>query len=402
MMETVVFSAMLGVILLLGILLLGGRRALPSPETETDPPLPGPWPRLALIVPVTGAAPDLAANLRSLLTQDYPDYQVFFVIREPADPATAVILALMPEYSRVRLVISGPAAGCGQKNHNLLAGLRLVDPAVEILAFCDATHLAPASFLSELALPILKREAQVTSGYHQIRPQDAGLATLGRAITVLILYLTKGFARLNQPWGGATAIRAALFEHLQVAKLWAENVVDDVSLAARLQRAGIPVGQARGACLATPLAGDTLAGWSRWLTRQWLYLKFCLPGAWLATGLLAFLALGLTALAAGRCLGGILGWVSPLLALEGGLFLVCLAGLSAALWKLHPRPGPLWRWVPACFIAVGMACRCHAQTWPAGEIRWRDLCYQVTWRGKVKGIWKKQPGAVADESTAHS
>jgi cellulose synthase/poly-beta-1,6-N-acetylglucosamine synthase-like glycosyltransferase len=389
-METVIFSAMVGVLLLLSVLVLGGRRALPRKEAGSDAPFSGPWPRLALIVPVTGAAPDLAGNLRSLLTQDYPDYQVVFVTRQPADPATGVILSQMREHPRARLVCSGPASCCGQKNHNLLAGLRLVGEEAELLAFCDATHLAPAGFLSALAQPILRGEASVTSGYHQVLPEDAGLATLGRAVTVLVLCLTKGFPRLNQPWGGATAIRRSLWENLQVGKRWAENVVDDVSLAARLQQDGIPVGWAPGACLATPLAGETLAAWSRWLTRQWLYLKFCLPGAWVAAGLIMFLTLGLAGLAAGRCLLALLGWVSALPALEDGLFLLALTGLGAALRRLHPHTGPLWRWLLACFTALGLACWCHAVTWAAREIKWRDLCYRVSWRGKVTAIREVQ------------
>ena len=82
-----------------------------------------------------------------------------------------------------------------------------------------------------------------------------------------------------------------------MAALWAENVVDDVSLAARLARAGIPVGVPRGARLYTRLEGETLGDWSRWLTRQWLYLKFGMLRTWLVGGLLVHLLVALMALA---------------------------------------------------------------------------------------------------------
>ena len=152
--------------------------------------------------------------------------------------------------------------------------------------------------------PIVAGKAEVTSGYHQVIAADPGIAALGRAISVLALYLTKGFRRLNQPWGGATAIRRRLFEELAVAQVWAENVVDDVSLAARLVRAGLPVGLARGASLDTPIEDETLAGWRDWLTRQWLYLKFCMPVTWLAAGLLVHLHLALVLLAAALPVAG--------------------------------------------------------------------------------------------------
>ena len=47
-------------------------------------------------------------------------------------------------------------------------------------------------------------------------------------------------------------------------------MVDDVSLAALLQEKGLDAGLAPDANLLTILPGETLAGWSDWLTRQWL------------------------------------------------------------------------------------------------------------------------------------
>ncbi len=75
----------------------------------------------------------------------------------------------------------------------------------------------------ELVAPIVLGEADVISGYHHIVTPAPGSRALGRAVTLLFLYLTKGFRRLNQPWGGATAIRRTRFEDLAVAKLWAEK-----------------------------------------------------------------------------------------------------------------------------------------------------------------------------------
>ncbi len=149
-------------------------------------------------------------------------------------------------------MVAGPARICGQKNQNLLAGVRLAGETPEILAFCDSNQEAPRDFLRKLAAPVAKGDGVVTSGYHQAIPGDQRLATWGRAVSVLTLYLTKAVPWLNQPWGGATAIRRETFDSLNVARLWTETVVDDVSLAALLIRAHIPVQLSRGAELATP------------------------------------------------------------------------------------------------------------------------------------------------------
>ncbi len=385
-MEGFILGAMGLVLLILGVLVLVGGRALKDGAPGDRPKEPERWPPVALIVPVTGTAPGLGDRLSSLLTQDYPDYQVIFATRDREDPATGIILSIIPSHPQGRQVLSGRATTCGQKNHNLLAGLRTIGEEPEILAFCDSNQLAPATWLKELVRPIALGKAAVTSGYHHIIPQDKRIATLGRAISVLTLYLTKGFKRLNQPWGGATGIDRSVFESLGVAKLWAENVVDDVSLAALLIRAGILVELAPWACLATPLGGETLAGWSQWLTRQWLYLKFCLPGAWLAAGLLQHLLTLLVILAGGRCLLGFMGWTSPVAALTAALFLALLTGLGVALRPLHPSPGPLKSWLPAFYAAIFMASWCHVKTWFIQEMHWRGITYRVTWGGRVTEV----------------
>ncbi len=386
-MEALILGAMAVILLLIGALLIVGGRGLARGESGLRPDNPDPWPAVALLVPVAGAAADLAANLRSLLSQDYPDYQVIFITKDLADPATPVIAALIPEHPGSRLILSGPAVSCGQKNHNLLAGLRAIAGAPEIFAFCDSTHLAPVNWLKELVAPLVQGKAAVVSGYHHVLPQEQGLATWGRAITVLILYLVKTIPWLNQPWGGATAIKRQVFEDLQVKELWAVNVVDDVSLGVLLQEKGLQVGLAVEASLHTPWRGETLAGWCDWLTRQWLYLKFCLPGTWLAVGLLLYLVAALVLLAGLRLLAAPLGLsLGP--AWPGAVFLAALTGLAAALKTLHPQPARLRVWLPAFYATIGMAVWCHLRNWRRHEIHWRGISYRVGWKGRVVGIKK--------------
>ena len=370
------------------LIFVGGR-----PLRAAGVKLAGPWPRVALLVPVTGAAAGLAARLQMLLKQDYPHYQVVFATRDAADPATAVILSLIPHYAQARHVLAGPARSCGQKNNNLLAAVKLVGQVPKILVFCDSNQETPATWLRELVAPIVRGEAQVASGFHQVITSEPGIATLGRAVTVLALYLTKGFRRLNQPWGGATAIRRSLFESLDVAKLWAENIVDDVSLAARLVRAGIPVGTPMGASLYTLLDQETPEGWRNWLIRQWLYLKFCMPLTWLAWGLVVHLVLALIVLAGVRLLLLPLGVVATGPALAGVSFLAGLTWLGIGLRSYNPQPGPTAKWLLACFAAIGMASWCHLKTLSVMEVHWRAMVYRVGWRGKVVEVVSREQRA---------
>jgi ceramide glucosyltransferase len=376
------------VLLAFAALVRAGSRVLAPGASRREPDPPEHWPRLALIVPVAGAPAGLARRLAALLDQDYPDYQVIFATRDTEDPATRVISSLIWGRIRARLVVAGPARMCGQKNQNLLAGVKLAGEAPEILAFCDSNQEAPPNFLRKLAAPVARGEGVVTSGYHHIIPGDNRLATWGRAVSVLTLYLTKAVPWLNQTWGGATAIRRETFESLRVAHLWTETVVDDVSLAARLIQARIPVCLSHGADLATKVSGETLASWESWLFRQWIYLKYYLPGSWLAAGILMYLLAGFTLASILQVILAFGGWGTPLTIILSLFFLAGLTSLALALRRLHPCPSPWPLWLAAFLSSVALASWVHLRTCLTQKISWRGKVYQVDWRGRVSSIWQ--------------
>lgn len=384
-MTILILSALLPLLALTGLILVGGRAISRKPAHGQSTP-PENWPPVVLLVPVTGAAPGLQGNLFSLLTQDYPDYHVIFITRDLADPATQVIYSLLPDHPRARHVVSGPAEACGQKNHNLLAGLEVFGKLGEVLCFGDSNQVAPPDWLQALVRPIARGEALITGGYHHIMPQDRTIPSLGRAVTVLILYLTKGISWLDQPWGGATAIKRTLFESLRIGELWAHTVVDDVSLAALLKKEKIPIRLAPEVLLSTFLGRQTLGDWRQWLTRQWLYLKFYFPGTWLAAGLAQHLLSALVTAAGVFVLLSPWGWIPVHQTVTALLFLTWLSMLGLALKALHPGKIPWGRWLTAYYAALFMASYCHLTTCFTRKILWRGISYWVNGQGKVMAV----------------
>ena len=81
-------------------------------------------PTVTLFVPCCGEEEGLAANLKALSEQDYPNLQLVFVVESEEDAAITFIEPLRGE-----LVIAGSAKGRGQKVHNLLASLEPNRPA---------------------------------------------------------------------------------------------------------------------------------------------------------------------------------------------------------------------------------------------------------------------------------
>ena len=385
-----IIASVPGLLGLLAALICEGSRRLESSEKAAVLPPEAPWPRVSLIVPVAGRAEGLDVELTSLLAQDYPDFEVWVVTAATDEPVVRVIRELMGRYPRLRHLVSGPAWGCGQKNHNLRAGLKMADPRAAIVAFCDRGRLAAPDFLRHLVAPLLQGAA-VASGYHYLMPTGRSLPAQARAAAVLILRLTREFPPLMQPWGGAVAMTRKACTRLGVAEVWGWTAVDDVSLGARLKRLGVPVVHAPGAMLLTPVPPETWREAARWLTRQWLYLKYYLPGTWLAAGLLVHLFLALTLWACLSLLWAPVGGVSLLSLLALGY----LGGLVTLCRRLERLPAAALTGAKGIRVWLGalvLASLSHLVTCLSHTLRWHGLEYRVGLGGRVLGVRRPAAG----------
>ncbi|WP_288908626.1 glycosyltransferase family 2 protein [uncultured Desulfovibrio sp.] len=342
------------------------------------------WPAAALIVPVAGADPRMEGALRSLLTQDYPGLAPVLVTATESEPAAELVTRLCKDFPATRHVVAGPAQGCGQKNHNLLAGVDAVGPAAEVYLFCDSTHQAAPDLARQLAGPLVRGEAAFTTGYHEVDPGDSQTATLGYAFCVMLMRLLQAMGAFTQLWGGAMGMSRAAFKKYGVRSLWSETVVDDCSLTALLQVRGAGVRLCPGALLRTEAANHPPHVWRAWMDRQVLFLKFCMPGQWLLLGLLAVMT-------AVPVLGAVLSLLGWLLHLGGGagvlLTLFWLAATAGALylWRaLLPRPVSLLRWLWAYGRSVCLFARVYAASVGATGIAWRGIRYVVGRGGVVR------------------
>lgn len=364
----------------------------PSPENSVES-----WPRATVIVPVTGSAAGLELNLRSLLDQDYPDFEIIFSVRDDSDPASEVISALITGREKARLIQAGPAQTCSQKNHNLLAGVEAAGPDSEILVFCDSGHLADSNWLKGLVRPLLTGSFSVVSGYHQVIIGSPRLPPAGQAIWVLALSLVRSVPPVTQPWGGATAMTRKIFDDLAVRSLWAETVVDDVVLAKAMRKAGVGMGRPATAALETRVENLTWSDWLNWTTRQWAYLKFVFPGSWALIGVIGTLfTLGLF-VCIFQFLLFIAGLVSPFTGLMGAVCLALFLLIAAGMRAFHPSPGPWPVWLGAGLTVLVVAGLGHARTWLSGEVIWKGVRYRVGRGGRVLEI--KLPAGDKNERT---
>ncbi len=400
-MTFVFFCLGLGQCLFLFLLFRVGQRLEASARLEREAlryAPPGGWPRLGLIIPLGAVKPETEAALTSLLNQDYPDFIPLIVTAEESGPVQGLLWRLEEQFPGLRHVVAGLAENCGQKNFNTLAGLRALGSDAQILAFADSSHEAKPDFLRALALPIASGEADFATGYHCVRPMDSGLASLGYSLCVQLMRYLQALGSFTQPWGGAMAMSRAAFERLDIAGLWASNVVDDCSLAAFLFKRGLKVKLCAAALLSTKAHNESWSCWRAWLMRQILFLKFCIPGQWRLLGILVAL-MAIPPIWAGLVL--LLGLVGKAAGAAVFMALLWLISLAWALRGWRAAIGkniPLGRWLLAFYCAVGVFSLDYLLSIAAKGIKWQKIAYTVGPGGLVLAI--QRGGASAFDAAA--
>jgi cellulose synthase/poly-beta-1,6-N-acetylglucosamine synthase-like glycosyltransferase len=341
------------------------------------------------MVPVTGRNDDTETALRSLLEQDYPSLTVYLAVCGTADPAYAPASELVARYAHARLVDAPEAVRSGQKNQNLLSCLEAVDPDTAVYVFCDANHRAEPDFVRKLVHPVLLGKADFCTGYRRSRlytPEPA--ATAFHAVNRFMLFL-QSLPFFTQPWGGATAARAAAFKRLDVAGLWRRTVVDDSALAGLLGKRGIPVLFCPDALLESSARSLTRNALDEWLFRQLFYPRLYTFGAWLLIGF----CLVWFAAACAACpyiLFLALRGSVPFTVLAAALLVPCgQMLLQEFLRRRVAGDCPRSVWFKGLVLAITALYGNYARTVTAGSMVWRGIRYVLGADGRVLGVRRK-------------
>lgn len=223
--------------------LLSGIRYAAYVRRETSRPLPDFQPFVSVIAPGRGLEPGLIDNLRPLVTQDYPRYEVLFVFDALDDPALEIVNELKgPATVATGTVIAGPATDSGQKVHNLRVAVSEVDPQSEVLVFVDTDARPAHDWLRKLVAPLADETLGASTGYRWFIPDRGGIASRLRSVWNASVASALGSdTAKNFCWGGSTAIRRPTFNRLNVSDRWRGTVSDDFTITHVLKEAKLPI-----------------------------------------------------------------------------------------------------------------------------------------------------------------
>ena len=113
-------------------------------------------PPVTMLKPLCGAEPGLYEHLRSFCRQDYPEFQILFGVREPGDPACAVVKRLAAEFPSlpIELVINPQLHGNNLKISNLINMLSAARH--DVLAIADSDAFVAPDYLNSVTAPLLE------------------------------------------------------------------------------------------------------------------------------------------------------------------------------------------------------------------------------------------------------
>jgi hypothetical protein len=359
--------------------------------------------RVALLVPCKGVDEGLEENLRTLLRQDYGNYEVTFVLESANDPAYDVVRRVTAMHPQVDwgIVLAGKAETTGQKVHNLLVATSQLPDDVEYLAFADSDARPHHYWLRGLVSQLNLERTDAATGYRWFVPTQASLANY-------VLYgINCSYASLfgkhisRYVWGGSWAIRRETFEKLGIREAWQGTLSDDLVVSRVLRRAGLRVEFEPACMVASPLDNSARETFS-FVRRQYLIAKHYVPAGWLSA--LFFVSLANLAML-GSLVAIVWAWRSGVMspwvpasvcaalylasavrgAIRGDLARTYFPGLRNALRR--SQRFDLWAG-PLCGLIHWLAL---ASSILGSRITWRGITYRIGLGGKIRSIRRHDP-----------
>ena len=385
--------------------LVDGIRFLRFVRKRRTAPLETFSPFAAVVIPCKGVDAGFEQNLGRFLNQDYPNYQVVFVVATAQELIYRKLLAKLEGRPapntigspKTTLVVAGHAEGRGEKVNNLLCGIKSVDRAAQVFVFADIDAAPSPDWLRSLVASLADTEVTVSTGFRWYLPGKGFVSRL-RAAWDASIATRMGDHDHNFAWGGSMAIRATDFHRMGVAhKYWANTASDDYALTRAVRDVGGKIGF-EPRCLVASREESSLREFLRWSTRQIIITRVYASHLW-RLGLAAYLlycgafTLGLIVMALPRTtvihrgveatilllillLGAAKGHIRTLVAREN--FASELSGHSSCYWLLSP----LVPWIMlGNFVVAGFARR----------IKWRGTEYELVSKDEVRVISRTNP-----------
>ena len=237
-------------------------------------------PKASVILPCKGLDPDFDGNIRKLLNQDYPDFEVIFAVAAADDPAYQHLIEI-GKSSNVpnKTIIAGVDLSRAQKVNNQLHALAALRSESEVLVFVDSDVIARQDFLRCLVEPLADRTVGATTGYRFYISSPNNWPSMLRSLWNRVSAWEIASEKYSFAWGGAMAIRKETFALAGVAEKWDKSADDDLALTTAVKDQGLSVNFVPQ-CLVASSGDASIGEIIEWTNRQLILTKVYYPQLW--------------------------------------------------------------------------------------------------------------------------
>ncbi len=357
------------------------RRELAKPPSEFTP-------FVSLVAPCRGLDDGLEQNLTALIEQDYPDYEVIFVVDDADDLSVSTIQKVSRNAAdRAKLIVAGKAEGCSQKVENLREAVLHATAEAEIFAFVDSDARPSKDWLAALVAPLADENVGAATGYRWFISKKPTFGSEMRAVWNASIASALGpNTGSNFCWGGSMAIRRDIFKAVDMREKWMGTLSDDFAVTRTMNAAGLPivfVPQALTASVEDCSLRETVEFTNRQMKITRVYAKPLWLMSFVGSGLFNMIMLAVFFIVIFNPTNSLPVWISLAV-----LFLVTacsigkawlrlkavrlvLTGYEAEIKQQFWTQNTLWILSPALFFINSIAAGV------SGRMTWRGITYEL-------------------------
>jgi ceramide glucosyltransferase len=203
------------------------------------------WPPVTVLKPIYGMEKELKANLQSICSQDYPDYQVVLSVQRLDDPALPLLWEIAEEFGpkRVSVVAIASEPVVNGKVQNLIQALTAARH--EVLIISDSDVQVRSDYLKAIVAPLQDPEVGCTCTFYRARGawrwfERLELLTLNADFTADLIFAAMTGAS-DFCIGCSLALKRSTLELIGGLGSLAEYLVEDYEIGRRIQAQGLGI-----------------------------------------------------------------------------------------------------------------------------------------------------------------
>ena len=329
-------------------------------------------PQAVVVLCLRGGDPFLSRCIDGLLTQNYPNYEVRFLVDHAEDPAMPILRQALEvsTFKNFRVeVLTSPLTTCSLKCSSLVQAVEGLLESTEIMAMLDADTIPHLNWLRELATALVPKHIGAATGNRWYMPTHCSHGSLMR-------YIWNGAAVVQMywyeiAWGGTLAIKLDSIRRAGILDRWRHAYGDDTLIRKQLSTIGEKVVFVPSLMMINH-EGCTVASFQSWVKRQLLSARLYHP-FWL-------LVVGHGFSSALMILWGLLYCIAFLLQgnlLGAGLVFLALLAFHVCMTSMLP-------WMERAVCAIANA-RGEDVSWP-GKSNWITVLW-IAWLTQWTYTW---------------